>query len=159
MSARSPNATVLAAAALALALAALAAQPGALAGTPGDPLDPEKAFPAFVALAPPAAGSAYPGIDVSFQILEGYYLYRDRIRISVDGAALTLGDPRLPRGQIKDDPFIGKTETLHQFAAIHVPFKGPVPPGEYLFKVTAQGCLEEKVCYAPFTQTLKLKVP
>ena len=152
-----PTSTCLAA--TALALSGLATPLAAPIGIPGEPLDPEKAFPAFVALTPSVAGTAHPGIDVSFQIHEGYYLYRDRIRISVDGAEPILGDPSVPRGRIRDDPFVGKTETLHQFAAIHVPFKGPVQPGEYLFKVTAQGCLEEKVCYAPFTQTLKLKVP
>ena len=142
--------------ALPLALSRLAAP--ALAAFPGEPLDPDKAFPAFAALAPAPAGSPHPGVNVSFQIVDGYYLYKERFRISVEGG-LALGEPRLPRGEVKDDPFVGRTEILHRFAVVHWPFASPPKPGDYVLKVTAQGCLTDKVCYAPFTQDLKLRVP
>ena len=141
-------------------LAALATLPlAAAAALPGEPLDPDKAFPAFVALTPAPAGAPHPGVDVSFQILDGYYLYRERFRISIEGAGLALGEPRLPRGELKDDPFVGKTEILHRYALVHWPFASTPKPGEYTLHVTAQGCLTDKVCYAPFTQSLRLRVP
>jgi thiol:disulfide interchange protein DsbD len=137
-----------------------AALPLAAAGAlPGEPLDPDKAFAAFAGLTPAPAGTAHPGVDVSFQILDGYYLYRERFRISVEGAGLALGEPRLPQGEVKDDPFVGKTEILRRYTVVHWPFASTPKPGEYTLKVTAQGCLTDKVCYAPFTQSLKLRVP
>jgi thiol:disulfide interchange protein DsbD len=145
-----------------LRIATLAALPisfGLAAAVPGEPLDPEQAFPAFAALTAAASGAPHTGVDVSFRIAEGYYLYRDKFRIAVEGPGLALGDPRLPPGEAKDDPFMGRTEILHRYAVIQWPFKGEVRPGEYVLKVTAQGCLTDKVCYAPFTQSLKIKVP
>ena len=132
------------------AVACLAA--GAIgAPVPGEPLDPEKAFPATAHL-------GNEGIDIRFRILDGYYLYGNRFRLETD-PGLPLGPAKIPVGETKDDPFIGKTQILRDAALLQLPFTGRPAPGSYAVKVTAQGCAEEKVCYAPFTQVLRVRVP
>ncbi len=134
--------------------AALASAGGAFAGTlPGEPLDPEKAFPASARAVP---GS---GFEIDFRILDGYYLYRDRFRVSVEPASLPVGAIVTPAGERKDDPFIGPAEILRRSARVRVPFTGSAKPGSYVLKVTAQGCAEDRVCYAPFTQVLRVSIP
>jgi thiol:disulfide interchange protein DsbD len=134
--------------------AALAGSGGALSSTlPEEPLDPEKAFPASARAVPGT------GVEINFRILDGYYLYRDRFRVSVEPAGLPLGAIVAPAGERKDDPFIGPTEILKRSARVQVPFTGSAKPGSYLLKVTAQGCAEDRVCYAPFTQLLRVSIP
>jgi thioredoxin:protein disulfide reductase len=118
----------------------------------GDPLDPEKAFPV----------SAFPspkGIDLGFTIAEGYYLYGDRFRVDVDPPGLPSGPLQVPKGEVKDDPFVGRAVILRRQAFLHLPFASAPAPGTYTLKVTAQGCAEDKVCYAPFTQAVRVTLP
>jgi thiol:disulfide interchange protein DsbD len=131
--------------AVALPVTALAAP------VPGEPLEPEKAFPV-------AAILASGGIDLVFRIPEGYYLYGDRFRVEPD-PGLPVGPARLPQGVEIDDPFIGRTRILRGSAVLHLPFTGGARAGTYRIRVTAQGCAEEKVCYAPFTQDARVRIP
>ena len=52
-------------------------------------------------------------IEVSFRIADGYYMYRDKIVVSAEGAS--LGKFEIPRGKIKFDPnFEKELETFRQ---------------------------------------------
>lgn len=119
---------------------------------PDEPLDPEKAFPVTATLTP-------LGIDLSFTILAGYYLYGDRFRVDVDAPGLPLGPARVPVGEVKDDPFVGRTRILRRHALVQLPLTAKAGPGTYVLRVTAQGCAEDKVCYMPFTQVVRVTVP
>ena len=124
----------------------------ARAAPPSDePLEPEQAFPVD-------ARVRAEGIDLAFRIADGYYLYGSRFRVEAE-RGLPVGPPQLPRGEPKDDPFIGRTEILRRAATIHLPFTGGARPGTYVLKVTAQGCAEDRVCYAPFTQVIRVTLP
>ena len=118
---------------------------------PGEPLDPERAFPV-------TGRATRGGIDLAFRILDGYYLYGDRFRVEVD-PGLPIGAPRSPKGEAKDDPFIGRTEVLRRSATVRLPFTGNPRPGSYRVRITAQGCAEEKLCYAPFSQVVHVTIP
>ena len=123
----------------------------ASAAPPDEPLDPEKAFPATAQV---RAG----GLEVRFRIRDGYYLYRDRFSVeTVPG--IELSPPELPAGIAKDDPFVGPATILLGSAEVRWPFARPAGSGTYRVKVTAQGCAAERVCYAPFTQTLRVRIP
>lgn len=123
------------------------------AADPEEPLEPEKAFPLTVQLAP----GANPGVHLRFDIAPGHYLYRDRFHVEVPG--LPAGAPEVPAGIQKDDPFVGPTVILKGEAVVRVPFVGSVRPGRHKVKVTAQGCAEDRLCYAPFTQSGEVIIP
>lgn len=134
---------------------------GALAASPDEPLEADLAFkPAARLVAGPAAAGERHGIDVEYAIAPGYYLYRDRLRFEVLPATLLLAAAEFPAGQVIDDPFIGKSVIYRERVVIHLPFTASlVKAGQYRIRITAQGCAENRLCYAPFVQELSLNIP
>ena len=111
-----------------------------------DFLPPEKAFQFSARMADAKT------ILVSFQIADGYYLYRERLGFKAEGA--TLGKPEIPRGKIKFDPNFDKdVETLRQRIDIRVPVQAH---GSFTLGVSSQGCSDKGLCYAPMESTLQL---
>ena len=111
-----------------------------------DFLAPEQAF-AFSARMRDAAT-----IEVSFRIADGYYMYRDKIAVSAEGA--TLGKVEIPRGTIKFDPnFDKELETLRQQLTIAIPVQAN---GSFQLKVTSQGCADKGLCYPPMESVATL---
>ena len=111
-----------------------------------DFLAPEQAF-AFSARMRDTAT-----IEVSFRIADGYYMYRDKITVSAEGA--TLGKVEIPRGTIKFDPnFDKELETLRQQLTIAIPVQAS---GPFQLKVTSQGCADKGLCYPPMESVATL---
>ena len=46
-------------------------------------------------------------VRLNFQIAEGYYLYRARIKVATNSSAAQLGAPQMPDGQVKNDEYFG----------------------------------------------------
>lgn len=136
---------------LAAALLGFCLPGAATAVETGEPLDPEKAFPA-------TATAGAEGIAIDFRIARGYYLYKDRFRVETLPPRLPVSAPTLPVGTPVDDPFLGRTEIVLDTARLTLPFTATVAPGTYRLKVTAQGCAKDRICYAPFTQVLTVRV-
>lgn len=90
------------------------------------------------------------GLELSWSIEPGYYLYRGRI-------AARLGDRPLKvttrRGETKDDQTFGSTEIYRDQATAYVDEAMP-ETGEIL--VTYQGCGENTICYPPITKLIDL---
>lgn len=80
-------------------------------------------------------------LALNWQIAEGYYLYRDHIGASQNGAELPL---ETSPGIRKDDPTFGLSEVYYDAASAHL--------AEQVFgtfDVTFQGCQDGGICYAP----------
>lgn len=91
--------------------------------------------------------------EVSFDIAEGYYMYRDRFRFSADGAR--LGAPELPPGKVKYDQTFGKeVETYRHRVTVRVPVQGE---GPFVLRVTSQGCADAGLCYSPMDSGITLQ--
>jgi thiol:disulfide interchange protein DsbD len=131
----------------------------ALAVPAGEPVEPDRAFRPSATLQT-GAPSSPAGIEVSYRVLPGYYLYRDRLRFEAIPPWLRLAAPVLPPGQEIDDPFIGKSRIFRDQVRILLPFGvGVAKPGQYRVRITAQGCAEERLCYAPFVQEVVVNIP
>jgi thioredoxin:protein disulfide reductase len=141
-----------------VALSLLAFPAGA---APADePLEADKAFRPSARLVAEAANSSRHGIDVAYRIAPGYYLYRDRIRFEMVPATLPVASPEFPQAMEIEDPFIGRSAIYREQVVIHLPFTASlVDPGSYRVRITAQGCAENRLCYAPFVQELRLDIP
>src|SRR5229473_6144701 len=87
-------------------------------------------------------------VEVRYAIADGYYLYRDRFRFAAEPAAVTLGPPQFPQGEVHEDKFFGKQEIYRKEVRIRLPVE---PAGAERFKllVTSQGCADLGVCYVP----------
>jgi thiol:disulfide interchange protein DsbD len=141
------------AAVVAVCLVAMAAHGAAF---DDEPLEPERAFPVSAKVVTDRQARAL-GIDLRFAIGEGYYLYKERFRVEAPG--LPVGPLVLPAGMEKEDPFVGRSRIFRKATTLRLPFRAKPSPGEYELRVTAQGCAEERVCYAPFTQVVRVSVP
>jgi thiol:disulfide interchange protein DsbD len=115
-----------------------------------DLLRPEEAFKFSVAMVDP--GTA----EVHYRIAEGYYMYRDKFRFSVQPASVMLGEPHFPAGKIKQDEYFGKVETYRHDVAIRIPVTAAAGQGELTLQAVSQGCADAGLCYSPFKQSARL---
>ena len=112
-------------------------------------LDPETAFPkqAFV--------NDSGELQVEFNIAEGYFLYKDKIKVESEHAIFTTS---LPPGKLKNDEFFGEVETYRGLltfnSTIDTQTSGPMS-----VIVTSQGCADIGVCYPPQKTTLTVDIP
>ncbi|MFZ6750791.1 protein-disulfide reductase DsbD [Undibacterium sp. Ren11W] len=111
-----------------------------------DFLDPEQAFKV-------EARMLQPGLaEVTFVIADGYYLYRDRIKIVAEAA--TLGEVQLPPGKVKfDETFQKEVETYRGRVAVNIPVQ---VSADFVLKVSRQGCADQGLCYPPMESSLNL---
>jgi thiol:disulfide interchange protein DsbD len=140
-----------AAGAVALALAGVAAAqlPGALQPKL---LEAERAF-SF------SARPLDPGtIEARFAIADGYYLYRDKLKFTVEPTALAAA-PVLPPGKVKHDQFFGNVETYRGALVVSVALPAPAPGARVTVKAESQGCADAGVCYPPQLQKVELDLP
>ena len=97
----------------------------------------------------------------SIKITEGHYLYRNKVKISVDDADVKVGALQLPAGESKYDAAFD--ETLFVFhhdieAILPLRYTGSEDK-EVVFKIEYQGCSEiAGICYPPQTKTVTAKL-
>ena len=122
-------------------------------GNDDELLPPDQAFPF-------AATVDGDTLKLEWNTHAGYYLYRNKIRLSTNTPGVRLAPPTLPPGEVKNDEFFGRLEVYHH------PFKGTArivrtDPKVRAFTLVArfQGCADAGVCYPPITKTLKLTLP
>ncbi|HEY2275905.1 MAG TPA: protein-disulfide reductase DsbD [Steroidobacteraceae bacterium] len=120
--------------------------------TSGDDfLPPEVAF-RFDAL---AGGSDQ--VVLNWEIAEGYYLYRARIKVMTASASAQLGAPQFPTGQFKTDEYFGRQEIYHHELRVTVPVARAAGGAFSLpLQVTYQGCAEKGLCYPPITKSVNV---
>ncbi|HLM54075.1 MAG TPA: protein-disulfide reductase DsbD domain-containing protein, partial [Pseudoxanthomonas sp.] len=129
-----------------------AAAPGA---TDALPLPAERAF-AFDAIAYDGNG-----LLLRFTPAPGYYVYRDRTSIRLEGAAgIEAGTPRWPRGVPYRDEHFGKVVVYFDQAEVPLPLRRSHGRGaDASLSVTFQGCQTDGICYPPMTRTVRLSIP
>ncbi|MGD8408266.1 MAG: protein-disulfide reductase DsbD family protein, partial [Thiohalophilus sp.] len=110
-------------------------------------LEPDKAF-AFQAEVQDGA------IKAHWDVAEGYYMYRGKIRFETDNADVQLGEPQLPDGKVKDDEFFGKVEIYRHSVPVTIPIKSG--SGDFTLTAHSQGCADVGVCYPPLRQKVQL---
>ncbi|MDP2823308.1 MAG: protein-disulfide reductase DsbD [Sulfuritalea sp.] len=112
-----------------------------------EPLPPEQAY-RFSARAIDAKT-----IEARWQITDGYYMYRDKFKFTLEGGA--LGTPKLPPGKIKEDEFFGKVETYRKEVKILLPVEAA---GAVTLKAMSQGCWDGGICYPPIGQEARIEL-
>src|SRR5258707_15207321 len=102
---------------------------GTFAAGAADLLEPEQAFRFSARVAD--AGH----VEVRFTIADGYYLYRDRLRFSAEGAR--LGPAELPAGLAHKDEFFGDMPIYRGAVTIRIPTQAEAG---FELKVISQPC-------------------
>ena len=114
-------------------------------------LPPEQAF-RFSARAIDAST-----LEARFDVADGYYLYRDKLRFSIEPVAAR--NVELPPGMRKHDEFFGDVETYRGTVVVRLPLHEPSQGRTLTVHADSQGCADAGVCYPPNPQQLKLVVP
>jgi thiol:disulfide interchange protein DsbD len=81
------------------------------------------------------------GIKMFWQVMPGYFLYRDKIEILHDGKAQSI---QLPQGVLRQDEIFGEVMVLDGLIELQT----TLPPEQEL-EVRYQGCAEQGFCYPP----------
>ncbi len=124
------------------------------AGQEQELLPPDEAF-AFS-----AEGTGPDTITARWEIHEGYYLYRDKLRFKSETGGVALGEAKIPEGKVKEDEFFGKVQIFREQVAVEVPVAEGAGPGDTVELTAAfQGCADLGVCYPPQTKTVTITLP
>lgn len=103
-----------------------------------DFLDPEMAFLFDATLENPTT------VKLTWQIADGYYLYKNKIQVELPN----MGEIQFPPAKTKQDPNFGATEVYYQKLEILIPLKQSLSSPTNL-KISYQGCAEKGLCYPP----------
>ena len=88
-------------------------------------------------------------LNVFWQISDGYYLYKNKLRVSLNDNEHTIEG--LPAGKDYHDEYFGDVDIFESELMLSVPVSGLAPAT----KVTIhyQGCAVAGLCYPPMTKT------
>jgi thioredoxin:protein disulfide reductase len=117
------------------------------------PLAPDKAFRFDARALNPQT------VEARFVIADGYYLYRDRIRFSVEPATVPVAVPPLPPGKMKEDQFFGRVETYRGGIMVNLALKDTAPGQKVVVVAESQGCADLGICYPVQVQRVTVVLP
>jgi thiol:disulfide interchange protein DsbD len=99
-------------------------------------------------------------VEVTFEVLDGYYLYKDKISVNTVSDNVQLGKLDLPEGKIKFDEFFGESEVYFDDVFATLPLARATPESmELELEVNFQGCAEGGLCYPPTTRVVSTTLP
>jgi thiol:disulfide interchange protein DsbD len=100
-------------------------------------------------------------LTARWQVMEGNYLYRDKLRFEVlDNEQVKLGEVSLPAGENKRDEFFGLVQVYHHDIALNLPLSRSASEQTLTLKAHFQGCSETfGICYPPGEQQVTLTLP
>ena len=91
-------------------------------------------------------------VKVSFDIAEGYYLYKKQFKFSTENSE--IAEVLLPKGIDHEDEFFGKQQIFIGELNFDVPLASVSEQG--LLKIRYQGCAEKGLCFPPITKSVDL---
>lgn len=96
-----------------------------------------------------------------FSPAPGYYLYRDRTSLKLEGSDGVLADtPRWPAAQSHRDEHFGDVSVYFNQVEVPLPLRRTVTDAvDSTLVVTFQGCQTDGICYPPMTRRVKLSIP
>src|ERR1700704_7023221 len=98
-------------------------------------------------------------VRLNWEIADGYYLYRARIKVTTPSTRAQLGAPQMPQGQIKTDEYFGRQEVYHHELVATVPVvRATGGAFELPLQVTYQGCADAGLCYPPITKDVTVNL-
>jgi thiol:disulfide interchange protein DsbD len=99
-------------------------------------------------------------VELGFQILPGYYLYKSKISVRAVGDNVRAGQFDLPKGKKKTDEWLGEQEVYFDAVSGTVAISRATPePMDLQLELSYQGCKVDGICYLPQTVLLDVNLP
>ena len=96
-------------------------------------------------------------MQLNWRIADGYYLYKQRMKVEPAGATKTIGALVLPKGEAHSDEFFGEQEVYRQ--SVDASFSVPPSNAKTVdVNVTYQGCADAGLCYPPQTKLISISL-
>ncbi len=95
-------------------------------------------------------------VSLHWDIAEGYYLYRDKVKVTSPSGDAQLGPPSIPGGKVKHDDYFGDQVVFFERMDAEVPVATAAGTREITLEVGYQGCAEAGLCYPPIRKTVKV---
>ena len=97
-------------------------------------------------------------LEITWDIADGYYLYRDKMKFISKTEQIQSVIPALPEGQTKHDENFGDMVVYHNHLSIPVTLISKGASSIQLL-VQYQGCADRGICYPPQKKTFDLALP
>jgi len=101
-----------------------------------------------------ASSSSPDRVTLRWEIADGYYLYRDKVKVTAPDGAATLGAPRFPDGKVHVDEYFGEQVVYYGEALVDVPVSAAPGTRELALDVGYMGCADAGLCYPPTTKRI-----
>jgi len=115
-----------------------------------EPLPPEQAFVLSTSV------TAADMVRAEWDIVDGYYLYREKFKFISNTPDVQVQDAVFPKGKIKVDEFFGEVETYRGKIAVDIPIVRTGGAQTLDLTVVSQGCADIGLCYPPQKQQVSL---
>jgi len=122
-------------------------------------LNTDEILPPNQAFKVSAKALAADQIEISWDIAEGYYLYRNKMRFESKTMQVRLGEPAFPVGQTHHDENFGDVVIYRNTLKIPVALTVENGADALQLLVQYQGCADRGICYPPQKTTFDLKLP
>ena len=94
---------------------------------------------------------------LSWNIADGYYLYRQKFKFVSLTPGLKVGEESFPASQTKHDATFGKVEIFRDHLEVEVLLqRQDTKLNKLMLEVTFQGCADAGVCYMPIKESVSL---
>ena len=96
-------------------------------------------------------------LQLNWRIADGYYLYKERMKVTPAGGTKSIGALVLPKGENHHDEYFGDQEVYRE--SVDATFS--VPPSDARtvdVSVTYQGCADAGLCYPPETKSVTISL-
>ena len=97
-------------------------------------------------------------LEITWDIADGYYLYRDKMKFISKTVVISSVTPNFPEGKTKYDENFGDMVVYHNKLTIPVSLS-PSGVSSIQLLVQYQGCADRGVCYPPQKKTFDLALP
>ncbi len=121
---------------------------------PSTLLRPTQAFIPSIHLQNAANGE----LVLMWDINPDYYLYKDKIFITLRNNHGTLQEVILPQGKDHEDEFFGQQEIYDTALVIPLQIENAANLNTAYFEIEAQGCAKSGYCFAPQNYELKVEI-
>ncbi|WP_455203503.1 protein-disulfide reductase DsbD, partial [Kaarinaea lacus] len=98
-------------------------------------------------------------VQAQWDIVDGYYLYRDKIKFISNTADVSVEPAVFPKGKIKHDEFFGEVETYRGQIKVDIPIVRSGASEVLDLTIVSQGCADIGICYPPQKQQVSLTLP
>jgi len=100
-------------------------------------------------------------LRASWEIADGYYLYRDKFELSLqDANGIEIGTIKMPEGKEKVDESFGKMVVYFHNVDLKLPLnRTKLDATDITLVAKFQGCAEAGFCYPPIKKTMPMSLP